>query len=244
MRRREYRVKLSRWILAAAVLAAAAVLLLSVFGFFRIRQVTVIGNEYYTKEEIADFVVEDGYKRNSLYLYFKYHYMEQPRIPFIDTLEVSIDSPSGVTIRVYEKSIVAYVHYLGKNVYFDKDGVVVEISEEQMDNVPLISGLSFSELTLYQTLKVEDESVFGTILDVTQLLSKYDLKPDEVRFGNGGELFFQMGGVRVALGEGDHLDEKVARLKQLEADLADKTGTLHMENYTDESTHISLEAAR
>ena len=40
------------------------------------------------------------------------------------------------------------------------------------------------------------------------------------------------------------LDEKVARLKQLEPDLEDKTGTLHMENYTDESTHISLEAAK
>ena len=113
-----------------------------------------------------------------------------------------------------------------------------------MENVPLISGLSFQELTLYQTLRVEDESIFDTILDVTQLLSKYDLSPDEIRFGSAGELYFQMGGVRVALGEGDNLDEKVARLKQLEPDLADKTGTLHMENYTDESTHISLEAAK
>ena len=53
-------------ILATAVLAVVAVLLLSVAGFFQIRQVTVIGNEYYTKEEIADFVIQDGYKRNSL----------------------------------------------------------------------------------------------------------------------------------------------------------------------------------
>ena len=31
---------------------------------------------------------------------------------------------------------------------------------------------------------------------------------------------------------------------QLEADLEGKSGTLHMENYTDESTHISLEASK
>ncbi|OUP18353.1 hypothetical protein B5F29_11125 [Lachnoclostridium sp. An196] len=244
MRYHEKKKGIKKVILATAVLAVVAVLLLSVAGFFQIRQVTVIGNEYYTKEEIADFVIQDGYKRNSLYLYFQYHYMEQPEIPFIDTMEVTIDSPGSVTIRVYEKSIVAYVRYLGKNVYFDKDGIVVEISEEVMEDVPLISGLSFKELTLYQTLRVEDESIFDTILDVTQLLSKYDLKPDEIRFGSAGELYFQMGGVRVALGEGDNLDEKVARLKQLEPDLEDKTGTLHMENYTDESTHISLEAAK
>lgn len=46
------------------------------------------------------------------------------------------------------------------------------------------------------------------------------------------------------LGTGDHLDEKISRLKKLEPDLEDKSGTLHMENYTDESTHISLEASR
>ena len=103
MRYHEKKKGIKKVILATAVLAVVAVLLLSVAGFFQIRQVTVIGNEYYTKEEIADFVIQDGYKRNSLYLYFQYHYMEQPEIPFIDTMEVTIDSPGSVTIRVYEK---------------------------------------------------------------------------------------------------------------------------------------------
>ena len=43
----------------------------------------------------------------------------------------------------------------------------------------------------------------------------------------------------MALGTGENLDEKISRLKQLEGDLKDKSGTLHMENYTDETTHIS-----
>lgn len=231
-------------ILAAAVLVLIAVLLLSVAGVFRIREVTVTGNEYYSKEQIADFVLEDGYKRNTLYLYFRYKYLEQPVIPFVDTFEVKIDSFHSVSIRVYEKSIVGYVHYLGKNVYFDKDGIVVESSEALMEGVPMISGLSFDELTMHKALNVKDTAVFDTILDVTQLLNKYELNPDEIRFGSTGDLYLQMDGVRVALGSGEHLDEKVARLKQLEPDLKDKAGTLHMENYTDESTHISLETIK
>lgn len=231
-------------ILTAAVLALIAVLLLSVAGVFRITEVTVTGNEYYTKEEIVDFVIKDDYRRNTLYLYLEYKYREHPVIPFVDTLEVSIDSPHSVTIRVYEKGIVGYVRYLGKNVYFDKDGIVVESSDEQMEGVPMICGLSFDQLTMYQPLNVKDPDIFDTILDITQLLEKYDLRPDEIRFGGKGELFLQMGDVKAALGEGEHLDEKVARLKQLEQDLVDKSGTLHMESYTDESTHISLEAAK
>lgn len=231
-------------ILAAAVLAVIAVLLLSVAGVFRIRQVTVIGNEYYTKEQIVDFVMDEGIQRNTLYLYLKYKYTKHPEIPFVDTFEVSIDSFDSVTIRVYEKGIVGYVQYLGKNVYFDKDGIVVESSDALMDGVPMISGLFFDQLTMHQALNVKDPKIFDTILDITQLLTKYDLCPDEIRFGSAGELYLQMKDVKVALGTGDHLDEKVARLKQLETDLADKSGTLHMESYTDESTHISLEAAK
>ena len=121
---------------------------------------------------------------------------------------------------------------------------MVESSDVLMDGVPLINGLTFDQLTMYQPLNVKDPEIFGTILDITQLLTKYELVPDEIRFGNEDELYLQMKDVRVALGEGEHLDEKVARLKQLEPDLLDKRGTLHMETYTDESTHISLEAVK
>lgn len=231
-------------LLAAAVLAVIAVLFLSVAGVFRIREVTVIGNEYYTKEQIVDFVMDEGIQRNTLYLYLKYKYTKHPEIPFVDTFEVSINSFDSMTIRVYEKGIVGYVQYLGKNVYFDKDGIVVESSDELMEGVPMISGLSFDQLTMHQVLNVKDRQVFNTILTITQLLTKYDLNPDEIRFGTADDLYLQMKDVKVALGTGDHLDEKVARLKQLEQDLADKSGTLHMENYTDESTHISLEAVK
>ncbi len=223
-------------------MAALLILLLSMAGFFRITEVTVAGNDYYTKKQIVSFVIEDGYKRNTLYLYFRYRFMEQPEIPFVDTFEVKIKSPGSVYIRVYEKSIVGYVRYLGKNVYFDKDGVVVESSDSLMEGIPQITGLDFDRLEMHKPLNVEDEAVFDTILSITQLLTKYELVPDTIRFGNTGELFLQMGEVRVNLGQGDHLDEKAARLKQLEPDLKDKSGTLHMESYTDESTHISLEA--
>lgn len=58
-------------LLIIAALAAAAVLLLSVAGVFQVKVVTVTGNDYYTKEEIVDYVLGDGYIKNTLYLYFK-----------------------------------------------------------------------------------------------------------------------------------------------------------------------------
>lgn len=224
-----------------AVLLFLVVLLFSLVNYCQITEVTVKGNVYYTKEEIVDFVIEDGYKQNTIYLYFKYNYMEQPKIPFIDTLEVNIESPNRVSIRVYEKGVIAYVSYLGKNLYFDKDGIVVESSSQKMEGIPLITGLSFNEFSMNQAINVENPEIFKTILDITKLLDKYKLKPDEIRFGKSNDLYFMMDKVKVALGTGDNLEEKVARLKQLEEDLVEKKGTLHMENYTDDTMHISLE---
>ena len=229
------------------VLAALAVLFivgLSFAGVFRVRQVTVTGNAYYTKEEVVDLLLDEGSLQNTLLVYLRYKYQEHPEIPFIDDFEVTMDSWQSLKIRVYEKNMVGYVRYLGQNVYFDKDGIVVESSTQELEGIPQISGVTFDSLAIHQPLSVEDPTIFDTILSITKLLTKYDLDPDEIRFGAGGELFLQLGDVKVALGTGENLDEKISRLKQLEGDLKDKSGTLHMENYTDETTHISLESAK
>ena len=231
-------------IVVLAVLAVLFILGLSFAGVFRVRQVTVTGNAYYTKEEVVDLLLDEGSLQNTLLVYLRYKYQEHPEIPFIDDFEVTMESWQSLKIRVYEKNMVGYVRYLGQDVYFDKDGIVVESSTQELEGIPQISGVTFDSLAIHQPLSVEDPTIFDTILSITKLLTKYDLDPDEIRFGAGGELFLQLGDVKVALGTGENLDEKISRLKQLEGDLKDKSGTLHMENYTDETTHISLESAK
>ena len=231
-------------IVVLAALAVLFILGLSFAGVFRVRQVTVTGNAYYTKEEVVDLLLDEGSLQNTLLVYLRYKYQEHPEIPFIDDFEVTMDSWQSLKIRVYEKNMVGYVRYLRQDVYFDKDGIVVESSTQELEGIPQISGVTFDSLAIHQPLSVEDPTIFDTILSITKLLTKYDLDPDEIRFGAGGELFLQLGDVKVALGTGENLDEKISRLKQLEGDLKDKSGTLHMENYTDETTHISLESAK
>ena len=231
-------------IVVLAALAVLFILGLSFAGVFRVRQVTVTGNAYYTKEEVVDLLLDEGSLQNTLLVYLRYKYQEHPEIPFIDDFEVTMDSWQSLKIRVYEKNMVGYVRYLGQDVYFDKDGIVVESSTQELEGIPQISGVTFDSLAIHQPLSVEDPTIFDTILSITKLLTKCDLDPDEIRFGAGGELFLQLGDVKVALGTGENLDEKISRLKQLEGDLKDKSGTLHMENYTDETTHISLESAK
>ena len=223
---------------AAFVLALAVVLAVTLF---QIRDVEVTGNSHYSAQEIIDRVITDTYSSNSLYLYFKYQYLDTEPIPFVDKIEVTLAAPGRVKLRVYEKSLVGYVTYMGANLYFDKDGVVVESSSEATEGIPCISGLNFDSLALYRKLNVEDDSVFERILDITQLMKKYELAPDRIEFGMNLELTLYFGKVRVALGNSGSLDEKIGRLHELYPDLEGRSGVFRMENYTEDSKFISFE---
>lgn len=231
-----------RGFLAAAVL----VLVLLTAGLlavtlFRIRSVEVTGNSYYSAEEIESLVISDSYSTNSLYLYLKYKYLNPEEIPFVDKVEVTLLSPGKVRLRVYEKSLVGYVSYMGANFYFDKDGVVVECSSEVNEEVPRICGLEFRSLALNKQLEVEDASIFDDILSITQLLQKYELQADRIEFGSDQELTLYFDSVRVALGKSENLENKMSRLHDIFPDLEGRSGVLRMENYTNDSKYISFE---
>lgn len=139
------------------------------------------------------------------------------------------------------KKMIGYVQYMGANLYFDKDGTVVESSDRVLENIPCIKGLKFDTLMLYQPLDVKNDKIFEILRSLTQMMEKYGLAPDAINLQNEGKkIVLTFGNVRINLGNGNNMDEKAARIKTLLPDLEDKSGVLHMEEYTKESTNISF----
>ena len=203
-----------KWIItgAAAFLLIFSVLLAA--GIFHIDEVKVTGNSFYSEEEIKELVI--GEHPNSLYLVFLYDYLGGKELPFIDRVEVKMEASDCVQIRVYEKTLIGYVQYMGSNLYFDKDGTVVESSGEVMSGIPCIKGLKFDTLTLNQPLNVANDEVFELLLSMNQMMKKYELAPDAITLKNNStEIVLTFANVRINLGTGEHMDEKAARIKTL-----------------------------
>lgn len=240
MKRRQHKKTINfKWIITGVLAFLLVFSVLLAAGIFRVDTVDVTGNSYYTEEKITELVM--GEHKNSLYLVFLYDYLDGKEIPFVDSVEVSMVSPSHIKIRVYEKTMIGYVEYMGSNLYFDKDGTVVESSNEVLEGIPCIKGLKFDTLTLYQPLNVSNTEVFEMLLSMTQMMEKYQLEPDVITLKNDStEIVLTFGNVRINLGTGKNMDEKAARIKTLLPDLEDKSGVLHMEEYTNESTNISF----
>lgn len=233
--------KSRKWIAILIVLAVLAIGCTVVLGVFNIRKITIEGVEHYTEEEIKNIIFKSTYDYNTLYLYWKFHYTEMEEIPFVDTLELELIAPDEVKLTVYEKSVIGYVEHLGRYLYFDKDGMVVESSETMIEGVPAISGLNFDHIVLNEQLPVEKEEVFRDILDISQLLSKYKIVPDKIYFGDTLEVTLYFGYAKVYLGDDTDIEEKIVRLQYLLPSLEGLKGTLHMENFTEDTENITFE---
>lgn len=235
-RRRRLKFRLLAAVIILAVLGAIGALL----SYYKVRNVQVTGNTRYTNEEITEMVTGGLLSDNSLYLSLKYRNKEITNVPFIEQMDVTVITNDTIKITVYEKSLAGYVTYLGSNFYFGRDGKVVESSKEVIDGVPQILGLSFDHIALYEQLPVEDSTIFGRILNVTQLLSKYALSADSIYFDSAGNMTIYFGDIRVAMGGDDYTDEKLSNVAKILPSLNGRgAGTLKMSSYTPSTKYIT-----
>ena len=224
------------------------ILLLLGLGFvtvwkgFVVKKVSVEGNSVYSDEQIKEWVLNDEYSWNSLYVYLKNKLRKPGEVPFVDSMEITLNSPQEVQIHVIEKGMLGYVYIpeQGQNAYFDKDGFVVELSPEIIEGVMQIKGLSVGEVALYEKLNLENTNVLQTLLTVTQLLKKYEQEPELLTVQDRG-ILLDYGKIQVNLGMGDYLSEKILRMQQLLPKLDGKSGILHLETWTKNSTDVFFE---
>lgn len=104
--------------------------------------------------------------------------------------------------------------------------------QPDLDEVPLITGLTFDTASVGTKLEVPDDSIFNSILGLTRMFEKYQIVPDSVEIGENYELTLHYGNVRAALGKDENLEDKMTRVAGILPKLAGESGILHLEEFT------------
>ena len=225
------------WFLLIVLCLAAVMALVGIKGF-ELRYVEVTGNELYTNKQIKESILNDEYSWNALYVFLKHRLFEKKEVPFIDEMEVELLSMHKIRIRVYEKAMVGYIVANDQNVYFDKDGFVVEISQRLIEGVPRVEGIQCNEVIVYEKLDLDYADALPLILTFSQQLQKYGLVPETVMFNKNQSLSADFGKITVEIGDGEYLVEKVMRLNSIMPMISGKKGVLHLENWTPLTTDV------
>lgn len=233
-----------KWPVVVGILMGVFILAAGAVVLFRTRTVEVEGNSIYSENTIATWVQKDKLSVNTLYLLVKYNFLDSELPVGVEQMDVLLKNPWTVHVKVEEKELAGYVDCSGTYLYFDQNGIAVLKTKKQIEDAPYIEGLTFdeSDVEIGKTLPVEDDSIFGKIVDASRYLKKYSLAPDRISCVEGDvRLYF--GIVEVLLGDGGY-EEKLQQVEPILDKLAElypKTaGTLHLENYDSASDAISF----
>ena len=215
--------KIALWTFLFVCLLSSLVLIIEV------DTIRISGNKTYSDEEIKTLLFGDS--RNSAKLFFEGITGEKKTIPFVETYSVEWINPMEINLIVYEKSIVAYVSYVGSYLYFDKDGIVVESDNLKLERIPQIEGLDLEHIVLYQPLPVKDKARFERLLNITSLLKVYGIEADAIRVEKDGSISLLAGGIEVMLGDARYVNGQLSELKDILVELTGSQGTLYLDNY-------------
>lgn len=211
------------------ILAAAVIGILFV-AMLKIQKVTYEGNEKVANMD--EYLFEKPFDRNPLVFWFQSSFLEHKKIPFVEEYEVEMLSLTEFRVTVYEKSIIGCLNYMGQLMYFDKDGIVVEVTEEKIEGVTYVEGIRFDRIVMNDIIPVDDEDIFETVLDVTQMIDHFKLPVERMFVAKTLEVTLYIGQVRVEIGVNDtELSARMADLAGIAKEMLDEPGMLNMKQY-------------
>lgn len=209
------------------------------YNYYRLKSVKVEGLTRYTEEEFRE-KLENGVLTSLTPFFCLSDILEQKEIPFIEKYEIDYVDRQTARVRVHEKRITGCVIIMGRYMFFDKDGIVVESSTELPEGIPVVTGLEFNEIVLYQKLNVQKQSLFDVILQLTRLTEQNKIPVQEISFDSNYEVTLYVGDITVLLGKKINYDEEMNALDGILTAMGGRTGNLDMRNYSRENGEVIL----
>ena len=223
------------------ILGVLALLAAGIWGYnsFRLKEITVEGLSRYTKDEFLN-KLESDVLFGLTPVYCLQDSLTQKNIPFVEKYEIEYIDRHTARIVVHEKRVTGCVIVMGRYMFFDKDGIVVESADSLLEGVPVITGLKFDEIVLYKKLNVQKQSLFDTILELTRLAEQKNIITKEISFDSNYAVTLYLDDITVLLGKRTSYDEQINALSGILESLQGRTGILDMQNYSKENGEVIL----
>lgn len=211
---------------------AICIIVLLVF-LFRVTKVTVEGNTFFSEEVVESEVCGTFLDRNTITAFIKNHLGFATELPYVREYEITYPGIHEIHIKLYEKKIIAGIAYMNQYIYFDKDGMVLKSTNEEMEGIPLFETKTMTTFTLYEKVQMEDEELLGQIMNLSNLFQHYGVTWDRVVFDSKNAAFLYTGEIKVSLGKKDSYDEQISALSSVLATAKEQnlSGEIDMTNY-------------
>lgn len=208
---------------------------------FSIREIEIEGNNTYRDAEILEAMKDDGYVSNTLIMIAENQIFGQTYLPFVESISMSYEDSHVLKVKVKEKLRAGVFEYMDKYVYFNEEGIALESRNTLFEGVPVITGVTFSEMKLEEKIPVEGD-YFDTIVAITKKIITYKLTISKIHFEGENDITLVSSEYKIYLGSSSYLDGKMSRISSILEEISQKyeKGTIDMHLYTDEKAIVTF----
>ena len=233
--------KKSKKIMASVIGTGILVAVIIFFSYYKVDSVEIRGTSHYTDEEVKNMVLRGPMASNSVLAPLIYSTTNTDDIAYVDAFKVTQLNRNTICISVKEKKAVGCIRYLDSYIYFDRNGIFVEGSQNRDETVPYFDGIQVNSIVMDEKLDIRGDTVLNTAVALSTIFQKNDMIPDHIQFDSSYSISLIYGDVTVQLGKDVDLEEKMNRVIAILPQIQGKKGILHMESVTTDSNTFEEE---
>jgi len=208
---------------------------------FYLADVEIVGSKRYTSEDIKKMIrFEDRIKLLNFVMYSDIKKLKEES--YFESVKVTMRFPNEYKIKVQERRPRAYIPYptapvlkivedrktiktaenTGVYLYVDREGRVLEANTKLLYNIPIISGVCFTEFKLGEKLDFEKSSKMQVINRLSDIVEKYQ-EDDIIKNGlvfdltelNNIKLYLLDPSIEVLYGKSEHDNQKIIKMIEI-----------------------------
>lgn len=202
------------WKLIIPGIILALVLLIA--AVFHVNEITVEGNTFFSQEVVAGEVCNTFLDHNVVSSWIKRKLGFCPSLPYVREYQVTYPGIHKIHIKLYEKKMIAGISYMNQFIYFDKDGVVLKSTQDEIKGIPLFETKTMTTFSLYEKVQMENEALLSRIMNLSGLfIALWGYMGPRLCLTVTIAAFLYSGDIKVNLGKKDNYDEAIAALSDI-----------------------------
>lgn len=212
----------------AAVLIVCMVLAATMFVT---RTIDIEGCVNSSASSVNDAVTALDHSNNSLFLFYQLNLKDSEEKPaFVSDLKLKFASPWHVRIMVEEEVLSGCVldETSGYYYYFGPNGKICEITTKIINDIPVVEGISVSNVQVGDDLPTKPESARGYLLSILSQISQLDLQVSSAAIDEDGGVSVTVGSIVIHLGQNENTESKLSRLELILPQLSGKKGEIDL----------------
>ena len=197
------------------IIIGLIVLLLFMMPILYVHEVNIMNNQHYTAEEIKQIV--DLENKHLLSLSMTQIREELLALPYIQEVMIMYHFPGKITIDIVEKTPFVYVEFSGSYLCLNEQGQVIDQSNMQSLELPIIVGLDFDRFKVTETLPIKNIEQWLCAVDVVNVLKNRDYveKIKRIDVYNLEEIHLYVDKLDVIMGDISDFDKKIDALIEI-----------------------------